>query len=287
MRFFCAMNRQRRLRIAPTPSGYLHLGNAFNFLLTASIARSLNADLLLRIDDIDSTRARQEYISDIFETLHWLQIPVTSGPSTVTEFDKYWSQLHRMELYKSWFNQLQQRNLIFVCSCTRTQLKAVPGNNGCVQNCYRKDTPIGTPETSVKVFMPLSEQVIVKDEWNGLIDVAIGVDPGCFTVWRKENLPAYQLCSIADDMHYNITDIIRGEDLLHSTAAQYWMAKKLDAMHFLDCRFYHHPLLFEPSGAKLSKSEGAYALKEMRAKGATAHEIIERFNEWLNKLPIH
>src|SRR5690349_22536389 len=89
-----------KTRIAPTPSGYLHIGNALSFLITANLAKKAGAKLLLRIDDLDRERTQKQYIEDIFDTLHFLQIEWEEGPKNYAAYESTWSQVHRMRLYE-------------------------------------------------------------------------------------------------------------------------------------------------------------------------------------------
>ena len=99
-----------KTRIAPTPSGFLHVGNAVSFLITYCLAKSENGKLLLRIDDLDRERYRKEYLEDIFYALDWLGIQYDEGPSSVADFDKYWSQHQRLSLYDDVLNLPWNRN---------------------------------------------------------------------------------------------------------------------------------------------------------------------------------
>src|SRR5690242_19755059 len=104
-----------KTRIAPTPSGYLHLGNVFSFALTASLARKTGASTLLRIDDLDQQRIQPQYVQDIFDTLQFLDIPFDEGPKDIEEFDRSWSQLTRMPLYENALAQLKYSGQVFAC----------------------------------------------------------------------------------------------------------------------------------------------------------------------------
>src|SRR5579872_4577988 len=112
----------RKTRIAPTPSGFLHVGNILSFSLTAAMARDNGASILLRIDDLDRERANPEYVEDIFETLHFLDIPWDEGPAAATDFERHYSQLYRMALYEKALARLKAANAVFACACSRAQL---------------------------------------------------------------------------------------------------------------------------------------------------------------------
>src|ERR1700761_2389173 len=125
-----------KTRIAPTPSGYLHLGNVLSFAVTAALARKTGAKVLLRIDDMDQARVNEAYVQDVFETLRFLEIPFDEGPRSAGEFETAYSQLHRLPFYKSALNKLTDGGLVFACTCTRSQLQ-----NGEKCNCADKNIP--------------------------------------------------------------------------------------------------------------------------------------------------
>src|SRR5579863_2523232 len=114
-----------KTRIAPTPSGFLHLGNALSFAITAAIAERTNAKILLRIDDLDRERVRKEYVQDIFDTLNFLEIPWHEGPRDFREYEKEYSQIHRMALYDDALEELRDSGNVFACTCSRAQIRAV------------------------------------------------------------------------------------------------------------------------------------------------------------------
>jgi glutamyl/glutaminyl-tRNA synthetase len=111
-----------KTRIAPTPSGFLHIGNALSFALTASFAKKTGAKILLRIDDLDRARVNQQYIQDIFDTLNFLEIPWDEGPRDMQEYETTWSQVQRMDIYQSALHQLKESGAVYACSCSRTHV---------------------------------------------------------------------------------------------------------------------------------------------------------------------
>lgn len=272
-----------KTRIAPTPSGFLHLGNAFNFLLVEKIAKQIGAKILLRIDDIDTTRKRSEYITDIFETINWLQIPVDEGPSSIDEFEKKWSQQKRFDLYATALKQLQNQQMLFACKCTRSQLKKF---DTYPNFCTSKQLPFQMPDTSWRIKVPSSHLINFQDKIIGNKTIDITKQPGAFVVKTKNNYAAYQLASLIDDTHFGITHIVRGEDLLNSTAQQLYLAQQLNEPDFVKTSFFHHPLLKSPDGRKLSKSAGSDALYSLRKNGLNAHNVREQFYEWLDNSKI-
>lgn len=267
-----------RTRIAPTPSGYLHLGNAFSFLLTSLIARKENGSILLRIDDIDSERTKPEYLQDIFESLEWLGIEWQEGPSGPDDFEENWSQHRRLDLYNSILTQLREQQLLFACNCSRKKLEsfkshAYPGV------CEALNIPLEATDTAWRLKVNSGETITFQDHILGAVTFPLGQETGSFVVRKKDALPSYQLVSLADDTHFRINCVVRGEDLLPSTAMQLYMADKLHLDGFRQAQFYHHMLQRDESGQKLSKSAGSVSLQYMRKRGFHAEEVYTLFAE--------
>jgi glutamyl/glutaminyl-tRNA synthetase len=238
-------------RLAPTPSGYLHPGNAVNFLLTHWLARQHDGRLLLRIDDLDAARVRTAYLDDIFRVLQWLGIAIDAGPSGVAQFQREFSLLHRTEAYRAAVTQLRDAGAhVYACHCSRRDLAGhaagyYPGT------CRTAGLPERPGETALRIAVPHPMVVDVAGE---RIDVA-GV-LGDFAVWRRDDVPAYQLASVVEDHDLGVNTIVRGRDLLASTGAQLVLAPLLGATGFLAADFRHHALITDPAGRKLSKSAG-------------------------------
>jgi glutamyl-tRNA synthetase len=255
-----------KTRIAPTPSGYLHLGNILSFAITVTLARKHSAKILLRIDDLDRARANQLYVQDIFDTLDFLQIPYDEGPRDINDFDANYSQLHRMEHYQRALDKLRDDGLVYACTCSRKQV------NSC--NCYTKHIPLTTPGASWRLITN-NNALAVKDYGGNTIQAALTGDMKNFIVKKKDGLPAYQLTSVIDDLFYEVDLVVRGEDLWPSTLAQHALALALGKeFEFAAISFYHHPLIMDASGQKLSKSAGATSIKYLRESGKTPAEIL-------------
>lgn len=264
-----------RLRYAPTPSGYLHLGNALNFWLTAAAARQRQGHILLRIDDLDAERKRPEYVLDVLESLEWLGLSWQEGPGSseafrqghwphaaargaafLQDFEENWSQHRRRPLYAKMLNDLRDTGLLYACRKSRRDL--VPFGGNVPPEFRQQGLSLDDPDVAWRVATPP------------------GFPLPDFVVRRRDGLPAYQVASIADDLHFGITHIIRGADLEVSTAAQCWLAEQLGLSAFLDIVFYHHPLLTDVQGEKLSKSAGATSLRGMREGGVSSGSIIDQ-----------
>lgn len=271
-----------RLRFAPTPSGFLHTGNALNFTLNWLVARLGGGKILLRIDDLDAERKRLEYIADIFETLEWLDLDWDEGPGLLSEgvtqshplttataiddFEKNWSQHRRLPLYFNALKRLRETGLLFACRKSRRDLAPFEG---------------GYPSEFRKQNLHLDDADVA---WR--IQTPPGFAMPDFIVRRRDGLPAYQVASLCDDILFGITHVIRGEDLEASTQAQRFLAECLGEAGFLKIKFLHHPLLTDAKGEKLSKSAGATSLQTMRKQGAGVETVFRKAAELLD-LPAH
>ena len=268
-----------RTRIAPTPSGYLHLGNAWNFLLTWLLARSQGGTIHLRIDDMDVARFRQEYLEDIFASLAWLGLDWDTGPANSADFHANYSQRLRRASYRSALVKLMELNSefgpsVYACRCSREQVKQAShaaGQPGIYPGTCRN---LGLPRNRAEIWQSgkglehsdnttvLRLKVVADatvewvDEAMGPVLLHPGQDMGDFIVWQRNGEPAYQLTSMVDDEALGINWIVRGRDLLPSTGAQIYLARCMGNGPFPWAHFVHHGLIRGPDGKKLSKSTG-------------------------------
>lgn len=257
-----------KTRIAPTPSGFLHLGNVLSFAITASLAREGGAKILLRIDDLDRARADKKYIQDIFDTLNFLEIPWDEGPRDADEFESVYSQLHGMGRYNEALGQLRDRGLVFACTCSRQQIQ----NNGPC-NCLAHKLPLDTENACWRLITDNDAEISVRGYDGGITRAVQPAEMLNFIVKKKDGFPSYQLVSVIDDIYYGIDLIVRGQDLWPSTLAQQQLASALGLDGFGGIAFYHHPLLKEISGEKLSKSAGATSVHYLRGEGKKPADI--------------
>jgi glutamyl/glutaminyl-tRNA synthetase len=265
--------KYNKTRIAPTPSGFLHMGNVLSFAITVALAKKNNAKVLLRIDDIDQARADKQYIQDIFDTLNFLEIPWDEGPKDVTDFGIEFTQLHKLPLYNKALKQLQDNDKVYACNCSRKQI----GENIC--HCKEKQLPLDTDNVSWRLITSPGKKFVVKAYSGDLREAELPVAMNNFVVRKKDGFPAYQLTSVVDDLYYGVDLVVRGEDLWHSTLAQHQLAIALGQDDFNKITFYHHPLLKDSSGNKLSKSAGAASIKYLREQGKSAGEVYHLIGE--------
>ncbi|MBK7936373.1 MAG: hypothetical protein IPJ82_04525 [Lewinellaceae bacterium] len=254
--FAATVSAGSRLRLAPTPSGFLHAGNALNFILNWLAARRSGASVLLRIDDLDAGRKRPEYVQDVFDSIEWLGLDWDEGPESSDDFEKNWSQHLRLPLYFKVLEQLREKNLLFACRKSRRDLE--PCGGGYPPEFREQGLGFDDPDVAWRIKTPP------------------GFSLPDFVVRRRDGLPAYQVTSLADDLHFGITHVIRGADLEESTAAQQFLSGCLSEDKFLKINFLHHPLITDEQGEKLSKSAGAFSLKCIREGGAGPEAIFRR-----------
>lgn len=266
-------------RLAPTPSGYLHLGNIASFAVTAYLARRSGAGILLRIDDGDAERTRDEYLDDIFGTLRFLGIPWDEGPADTAEFKRIYSQQVRLPLYQEALQKLAAAQEVFACNCSRSLLNQFPNEKGYPGFCLKKPLSLDAEGVAWRLSALPRQELILKrfaGSASGAgfhtVDEVLHYPDAMrqFVVRKKDSFPAYQLCSLLDDLHYGVDLIVRGADLQDSTAAQLFLADLLGETRFRETVFFHHSLITDPSGEKLSKSAGATSIKSFRESGSTA-----------------
>lgn len=243
-------NEQRIIgRLAPTPSGYLHLGNAINFVLAWLLVRRAGGTLHLRIDDLDRARLRRAYLDNIFRVIDWLGIDYDHGPSGPDDFLRHHSQLLHLPDYNRLLRRLaQQPGLVYGSPRSRTALAETPM------------VPLATPGAAWRARVPAGTAIAFADGWQGAGQVPLAAEMADFIIRKKDGVVAYQLASVADDLRLGTTLIVRGLDLLPSTAAQLWLAAQLSetsAFNPARVQFFHHGLLTDAAGNKLSKSTQA------------------------------
>ena len=239
-------------RYAPTPSGFLHLGNGVNFTLTYLLARSLGASILLRIDDLDTDRKRPDYVDDVFRSLDYLGLTYEQGPTGPDDFERNWSQRHRMPLYEQTLRLLVETGQVYATSFSRQQIGAMGASAN--EQMRAQQLPFTMQNVAWRVGIDQKQ----------LIDNLLTAD---FVVRQRSGVPAYQVASLTDDLHFGVTHLVRGDDLRESTNMQRYLAQLLGQKTFTNLPAWHHPLLLDNDGNKLSKSAGSTSLKVMREAG--------------------
>ncbi|MEZ4757169.1 MAG: glutamate--tRNA ligase family protein [Flavobacteriales bacterium] len=279
-----------RTRIAPTPSGFLHPGNALNFLLTQDLAKRIGARLRLRIDDLDRERVRPEYVQDIFDTLHWLGITWEDGPVDAAEHQAHHAQHLRLSAYLSLLDRLKERGALYACTCSRAQAVVQGSGSRCGADCWKGRIPFVDPAANWRLRVPEGARASLLD-WSGArveLDVYAAIGHPVLLQRGMDGRPprpAYQIASLSDDLAHGTTHLVRGMDLLPSSACQWYMAQLLDEQAFLEVRFHHHALVLDGHGVKLSKSAGAGSVRALRLSGAGAEVLQPELLRLLAQVP--
>ncbi len=288
-----------RGRLAPSPTGYLHIGHARTFATAWRRAREVGGDLVIRMEDLDRDRSRAEYSVAALGDLRWLGIEWDEGPDVGGAFGPY-AQSERGEVYFDAWRRLRKGGFIYPCRCSRKDLATAlsapheGSDRGMVRGPDSEDEPVylGTcrpSRTGEGVFEISSEmangpngmnwrfrvtdgEVVAFEDLNlGPQRFVAGVDFGDFLVWRRDGVPSYQLACVADDAAMGITEVVRGADLLKSTARQMLLNR---ALRLQDPKWFHCALSVDEQGRRLAKRHDALSIRELRRRGMTPAEII-------------
>jgi glutamyl/glutaminyl-tRNA synthetase len=271
-----------RGRLAPSPTGFLHLGHARTFWTAYQRAKSAGGTLVLRNEDLDSSRARAEFVSAFIEDLHWLGIHWQEGPDIGGPFAPY-NQSERMHLYRAAFEKLRASGHLFPCACSRQDvMRALEApHHGEEEPIYpgtcrdKTNQDAGHCPINWRFKVPQDEAIEFNDGYFGKQTFKAGKDFGDFLVWRHDDIPSYQLAVVVDDAAMQITEVVRGSDLLLSTARQLLLYR---ALELTPPAFFHCPLLTDQQGKRLAKRHDALSLRELRKQGRTAESIRDEFN---------
>jgi glutamyl/glutaminyl-tRNA synthetase len=284
-----------RGRLAPSPTGYLHVGHARTFWTAWQRAREAGGTLVMRMEDLDPERSRAAYAEAALEDLRWLGIRWQEGPDEGGPFGPY-EQRRRHYVYLAAWCRLLEGGFLYPCRCSRKDLETAlaaphertsPGGRG-VPTLEPPDEPIypGTCrrlQGSVpdKTEMPQGinwrfrvedgEEIEFEDQNLGPQRFIAGRDFGDFLVWRRDGVPSYQLACVADDEAMGITEVVRGADLLKSTARQMLLNK---ALGFKNPDWFHCRLVADQNGHRLAKRHDALSLRALRERGLTPMNIL-------------
>jgi glutamyl/glutaminyl-tRNA synthetase len=276
------MNGEYRGRLAPSPTGLLHLGHAVTFLKAAERAREAGGVLALRNDDLDEQRSRPEFYRATLEDLRWLGIAWQEGPDVGGPYGPY-SQSERSELYLNAWRKLLEGGFLYPCRCSRKELAlaaSAPHENAEEEPNYpgtcrpaemprRAESDTGA---NWRFRVADGEAVEFKDGHFGPQQFVAGRDFGDFLVWRRDGGPSYQLACVVDDVAMHMTEVVRGADLLKSTARQLLLYR---ALGLEPPAWFHCPLLTDASGERLAKRHDALAIRTLREQGKSPGDVVE------------
>ncbi len=249
-----------RGRIAPTPSGYLHEGHAQTFRTAWERARGAGGAVVFRNDDLDPDRCRPSFAEAAMKDLRDIGLDWDEGPDLGGPFGPY-DQSARSSLYLSTWRRLKDAGVIYPCPRTRREIREAssPSNDGeepLFPVDFRPSPGTGSEcdepgPINWRFRTPLGQEIRFDDGNLGPQAFEVGRDFGDFLVWRKDGVPAYELATVVDEEEMRITEVVRGTDLLKSTARQMLV---FQALNWEPPRFFHCPLVLDAEGRKLSKS---------------------------------
>src|SRR5512140_109362 len=274
-------------RLAPSPTGRLHLGHAQTFWSAQRRARERGGTLVLRNEDLDAARCKPEFVRSMLEDLWWFGFEWQEGPDCGGAFGPY-TQSERLPFHRAAFQKLREKGLVYPCTCSRRDVLLALGAPHAGEDeplypgtCRSKAVGGGKRGRAVpapdevrggrgarvnwRVRVPDGEEIRFEDGRCGAQSFVAGKDFGDFIIWRHDDIPSYQLAVVVDDTAMKITEVVRGEDLLKSTARQLLIYRALDAA---PPAFFHCPLMTDSAGVRLAKRHDALSLRALRQQGA-------------------
>jgi glutamyl-tRNA synthetase len=280
-----------RGRLAPSPTGYLHLGHAMTFWRAQERARENGGTLVLRIEDLDRDRCRSEFREAIFDDLRWFGLEWNEGPDLSGEFGPY-RQSERRDLYFAAWEKLRAGGFIYACTCSRRDVLNAAGaphseneepiypgtcrpvvaaavSGGRVVGSAA-ETAAATIGVNWRFRVTDGEVIQFVDQRLGEQHAVAGRDFGDFVIWRADDVPAYQLAVVTDDAAMRISEVVRGVDLVTSTFRQLLLYRALD---LTPPQFYHTHLITDPSGNRLAKRHASLSLRALREAGANPQSL--------------
>ncbi|RPH73042.1 MAG: tRNA glutamyl-Q(34) synthetase GluQRS [Myxococcaceae bacterium] len=274
------MTATHRGRFAPSPTGRLHLGNAWAAALGWLWARSQAGEFLLRVEDLDTARSRTGLTEALLADQAWLGLEFDAPPVF---------QSRRLDLYRAAFERLRATGRVYPCFCTRSEIaRAVSAPHGPADEGPRyPGTCLALSSEQVEErartrppawrFRPREGLTDVHDLLHGRIVQDVAREVGDFVVLRNDGVPSYQLAVVVDDAEMGITHVLRGDDLLRSTARQIQLCEALG----LPVPVYAHvPLLLGPDGKRLAKRAGTPGLAELRERGIAPERLVGLLAAW-------
>lgn len=260
-----------RGRLAPSPTGYLHLGHARTFWTAQERAQAAKGSLFLRIDDLDGPRCRPEFVEAAIEDLAWFGFQWEGAPIL---------QSDRLALYRAAFEKLRDAKFLYPCICSRRDVARAlsaphaaddePVYPGTCRDLNFAPEELSGRQVNWRFKVPQGRVIQFNDLRTGMHSFEAGRAFGDFVVWRHDELPSYQLAVAVDDSDMKISEVVRGEDLLRSTARQLLL---YEALGLPAPEFYHCALVADASGRRLAKRYDSMSLRHLRALGRTPEEL--------------
>lgn len=304
-----------RGRLAPSPTGYLHLGHARTFWVAWQRTRAAGGTLVFRNEDLDDQRSKPEFVNAMYEDLRWLGLDWDEGPDIRPQPGKSgqpgdpdiggpfapYSQSQRRSFYLEAWRHLRDGGFIYPCTCSRKDLEralsapheplhgadsaeaSVPGADDempypgtCrdkISTAKNYDSPAGV---SWRFKVPDGEIISFEDGFFGPQQFIAGRDFADFLLWRRDDIPAYQLAVVVDDEAMQITEVVRGADLLKSSARQLLLIR---ALGYSTPAYFHCPLLRDEKNVRLAKRHDVLSLRALREQGVKPEVLLHAFEE--------
>jgi glutamyl/glutaminyl-tRNA synthetase len=282
-----------RGRLAPSPTGLLHLGHARTFWTAGERARAAQGTLILRMEDLDPDRSRADYAAAALEDLRWLGLSWQEGPDVGGPFAPY-AQSERHDFYQAAWRKLLEGGFLYPCHCSRRDLAAAlsaphesddpnpledervyPGTCRPARHATALPNGVAEGESTMPAnwrFRVNDGEVVEFDDLNlGPQRFIAGRDFGDFIVRRRDGVPSYQLACVVDDSAMQVTEVVRGADLLKSTARQILLNR---ALGFADPAWSHCALVADENGRRLAKRHDALSIRALRERGLSPAEIL-------------
>ncbi|PWT72880.1 MAG: tRNA glutamyl-Q(34) synthetase GluQRS [Proteobacteria bacterium] len=268
-----------RGRIAPSPTGLMHVGHARTFWIAYERARAAGGVLVFRDEDLDPQRSKPEFAGAMIEDLRWLGFEWQEGPDVGGPYEPY-VQSKRRKWYVDAWRKLRDGGWIYPCTCSRKDLAEAAGaphesasndepmySGKCRGRKSGADSPAGV---NWRFRVPDGRVISFDDGAQGTKEYVAGRDFGDFVVWRRDGVPAYQLAVVVDDAAMEITEVVRGLDLLKSTARQILLYEAFGAR---PPAWYHADLVMDQEGVRLAKRHNALSLRKLRESGKAPEEV--------------
>jgi len=265
-----------RVRFAPSPTGFMHVGNARTALFNYLFARHHGGKFILRIEDTDTERHSEEAVNVIYEALRWMGLDWDEGPDKGGEFGPY-RQSERLDIYKKFIEELKEKGLVYECYCTQEELEEMrkeqlkrgepPRYTGKCRHLTEEEKERLKAQGRKPVLrfkVPEDRIIRFKDLVKGDIEINSRQLGGDFVIVRSNGMPVYNFVVVIDDALMKISHVIRGEDHISNTPKQILI---YEALGFEPPQFAHLPMILGPDRSKLSKRHGSTSVKEFRDKG--------------------
>jgi glutamyl/glutaminyl-tRNA synthetase len=284
-RKFVMRKKDYRGRLAPSPTGYLHLGHAMTSWRAQQRARENDGVLVLRIEDLDPDRCRSDFSEAVFEDLRWFGLEWNEGPDLGGEFSPY-LQSERRDHYLAAWKKLRDRGFIYPCICSRRDVLNAAGAphsedeepiypGTCRPVVAAAVSAAATTGVNWRFRVPDGALVSFVDQRLGQQSAVAGKDFGDFVVWRADDVPAYQLAVVVDDAAMRVSEVVRGADLVTSTFRQLLLYRALD---LTSPQFYHAPLIVDSLGNRLAKRHASLSLRALREAGADPQSLRAEYS---------